>query len=123
MLPITGVADFDQGDLVGVAHACIDRFGAAVEQEQLDGSIKPARVSFEYARLGKARDTSLLGGRQHRLALKRLRGYLWVTIFRIFSDHQALKSIGRAGTIKPESSRGLIISPRSSKHSITAKET
>ena len=30
-------------------------------------------------------------------ALKRLRGYLWGTKFRIFSDHKALESIGKVG--------------------------
>ena len=30
-------------------------------------------------------------------ALKRLRGYLWRTKFRIFSDHKALESIGKVG--------------------------
>ena len=30
-------------------------------------------------------------------ALKRPRGYLWGTKFRIFSDHKALESIGKAG--------------------------
>ena len=30
-------------------------------------------------------------------ALKRLRGYLWGTKFRIFSDHKALESAGKVG--------------------------
>ena len=30
-------------------------------------------------------------------ALKRLRGYLWGTNFRIFPDHKALESIGKVG--------------------------
>ena len=30
-------------------------------------------------------------------AIKRLRGYLWGTKFRIFSDHKALESIGKVG--------------------------
>ena len=30
-------------------------------------------------------------------ALKRLRGYLWGTKFRIFSDHKALDKIGKVG--------------------------
>ena len=29
--------------------------------------------------------------------MKRLRGYLWGTKFRIFSDHKALESIGKVG--------------------------
>ena len=30
-------------------------------------------------------------------AIRRLRGYLWGTKFRVFSDHKALESIGKVG--------------------------
>ena len=55
-------------------------------------------------------------------ALKHLRGYLWGTKFRIFSDHKALESIGKVGTIMLESRGGSSSSPRSITHSSTAKE-
>ena len=78
--------------------ACIDGFGAALEQEQADGSIKPiAYVSR--ATLDSERHWTPLDLEAGSIvwALKRLRGYLWGTKFRIFSDHKALESRGKVG--------------------------
>ena len=76
----------------------IDGFGAALEQEQEDGSIKPiayiSRATLDSERHWTPLD--LEAGSIVR-ALKHLRGYLWRTKFRIFSDHKALESIGIKG--------------------------
>ena len=58
--------------------ACIDGFGAALEQEQEDGSIKPiayiSRATLDSERHCTPLD---LEAGSIVLALKRLRGYLW----------------------------------------------
>ena len=78
--------------------ACIDGFGAALEQEQGDGCIKPiayiSRATLDSERHGTPLD---LEAGSIVWALKRLRGYLWGTKFRIFSDHKAVESIGNVG--------------------------
>ena len=78
--------------------ASIDGFGAALEQEQADDSMKTiayiSRATLDSERRWIPVDLevgSIVG------ALKRLRGYLWRTKFRIFSEHKALESIGRVG--------------------------
>ena len=78
--------------------ACIDGFGAALEQEQTDGSIKPiayiSRATLDSERHWTPLDLeagSIVWG------LKRLRGYLWGTKFRVLSDHKGLESIGKVG--------------------------
>jgi len=78
--------------------ACIDGFGAALEQEQEDGSIKPIAY-ISRATLDSERHWTPLDLEAGSIvwALKRLRGYLWGTKFRIFSDHKALESIGKVG--------------------------
>ena len=75
--------------------ACIDGFGAELEQEQPDGSVRPiayiSRATLDSERHWTPIDLdagSIVG------SIKRLRGYLWGTKFRIFSDHKALESIG-----------------------------
>ena len=77
---------------------CIDGFGAAFDQGQTKGFVRPiAYIS-----------SAALDSEMHRIPLdleagsvvwgiKRLRGYLWCTKFRIFLDHTALKSIGKVG--------------------------
>ena len=78
--------------------ACIDGFGAALEQEQTDGSIKPIAYISRATLDSKRRLTPLdLEAGSIVWALKCLRGYLWGTKFRIFSDHKALESIGKVG--------------------------
>ena len=74
--------------------ACIDGFGAALEQEQTDGPIKPTASTLDSERHWTPLD---LEAGSIVWALKRLRGYLWGMKFRIFSDHKALESIGKAG--------------------------
>ena len=78
--------------------ACIDGFGAALEQEQTDGSIKPIAY-ISRATLDSERHWTPLDLEAGSIvwALKRLRGYLWGTKFRIFSDHKALENIGKVG--------------------------
>ena len=78
--------------------ACIDGFGVALEQEQTDGSIKPIAYISRATLDSERRWTPLdLEAGSIVWALKRLRGYLWGTKFRIFSDHTALESIGEVG--------------------------
>ena len=78
--------------------ACIDGFGASLKQEQTDGSIKPIAYSNR-ATLDSERHWTPLDLEADSIvwALKRLRGYLWGTKFRKFSDHKALESIGKVG--------------------------
>ena len=78
--------------------ACIDGFGAALEQKQTDGSTNP----FAYisrATLDSERHWTPLDLEAGSIvwALKRLRGYLWGTKSRIFSARKALESIGKVG--------------------------
>ena len=77
---------------------CIDGFGAALEQEQTDGSIKPIAY-ISRATLDSERHWIPLDLEAGCIvwALKRLRGYHWGTKFRILSDHKALESIGKVG--------------------------
>ena len=78
--------------------ACIGDFGTALEQEQPDRSVWPvsyiSRSILNSERLWTPLD---LEARSIVWVIKRLRGYLWGTKFRIFSDHRALESIGKAG--------------------------
>ena len=72
--------------------ACIDGFGAALEQEQADGSMKPfayiSRASLDSGRRWTPHD---LEADSIVWALKRLRGYNRGTTFRTFSDHKGLQ--------------------------------
>ena len=78
--------------------ACIDWFGSAPEQEQTDGSIKPIAY-ISRANLDSKRHWTPLDVEAGSIvwALKRPRGYLRGTKFRIFSDHKALEKIGKVG--------------------------
>ena len=78
--------------------ACIDRFGGALELEQTDGSKKPIAYNSRATLDSERHWTPLeLEAGSIVCALKRLRGYLWGTKFRIFSDHKALEIIGKVG--------------------------
>ena len=78
--------------------ACIDGFGAALEQEQTDGSIKPIAHISGATLDSESHWTPLdLEAGSIVWALKRLCGYLCGTKFRILSDHKALESIGKVG--------------------------
>ena len=78
--------------------ACIDGFGAALEQDQPDGSVRLiayiSGATLDYERHWTPLD--LEAGSIVR-AIKRLRGYLLGTKFRIFADHKAFESIGNVG--------------------------
>ncbi|CAB1106763.1 unnamed protein product [Ectocarpus sp. CCAP 1310/34] len=80
------------------SDACIDGFGASLEQEQLDGSVGPI-VYISRATLPAERNWTVLDLEAGGIvwAIKRLRGYLWSTKFIIYSDHKALESIGKVG--------------------------
>ena len=78
--------------------AFIDEFGAALEQEQTDGSIKPIAYISRATLDSESHWTPLdLEAGSIVWAFKRLRGYLWGTKFRIFTNHKALESIGKVG--------------------------
>ena len=65
--------------------ACIDGFGAALEQEQADGSTKPIACISQATLDSESPWTPLdLEAGSIVWALKCLRGYLWGTKFRIF---------------------------------------
>ena len=77
---------------------CIDGFGAALEQEQAGGSIKPTAYISRAALDSERHWTPLdLEAGSIVWALTPLRGYLWGTKFRIFSDHKALESMNKVG--------------------------
>ncbi|CAB1114482.1 unnamed protein product [Ectocarpus sp. CCAP 1310/34] len=80
------------------SDACIDGFGASLEQEQLNGSVRPI-VYISRATLPAERNWTVLDLEAGGIvwAIKRLRGYLWLTKFIIYSDHKALESIGKVG--------------------------
>ena len=76
----------------------IDCFVATLEQGQPDGSVRPiayvSRATLDSERHWTPLD--LEAGSIVR-AVKRLRGRLWGTKFRIFSDHKALANIEKVG--------------------------
>ncbi|MEP1591365.1 ribonuclease H family protein, partial [Sulfitobacter sp.] len=78
--------------------ACIDGFGAALKQEQPNGSVRPTacigRPTFDSERHWTPLD---LEAGSIVWAVKRLRGYLCGTKFRIISDHKALESMAKVG--------------------------
>ena len=78
--------------------ACIDGFGAALEQEQTDGSIKSIPY-ISRATLDSEKHWTPLDMEAGSIvwAFKRVRGCLWGTKFRILSDHKALKGIDKVG--------------------------
>ena len=78
--------------------ASIDGFGAQLEQEQPDGSVRPiAYVSR--ATLDSERHWTPLDSKARIIVwgIKRIRGYLWGTKFRISSDQKALENMGKVG--------------------------
>ena len=78
--------------------ACIDGLGAALEQEQAGGSMKPIAYISRSTLDSEKHWTPLdLKAGSILWAPKRLRGYLWGTKFRLFSDHKAPESIGKVG--------------------------
>lgn len=67
-----------------------DGFGGTLEQEEPDGSVRPiafvSRASLESERHWTLLD--LQAG-----SIKRLRGYLWGTHFKILTDHKSLQHL------------------------------
>ena len=78
--------------------ACIDGVGAVLEQGRLDGSMRPV-VYISRATVASEVHLTPLDVEAGSIAwsIKRLRGYLWGTKFRIFWDHKPLKSISKFG--------------------------
>ena len=78
--------------------ASIDGFSATLEQEQPDGSVS-AIAYVSRATLDSERHWTPLDLEAGSIvwAIKRLRGCLWGTKFRVFSDHKALENIGKVG--------------------------
>ena len=78
--------------------ACIDGFGAVLEQKQPEGSVRPI-ADISRATLDSERHWTPLDLKAGSIvwSIKRLRSYVWGTKFRIFSDHEALESVGKVG--------------------------
>ena len=74
--------------------ASVDGFGATLEQEQENGWIRPIFLIRRAPPESERHWTPLdLAAGRIVWSIKRLRGYLWGTTFRIFSDHKALESL------------------------------
>lgn len=86
------VADRDRPFLV-YCDASIIGLGGTLEQEEPDGSIRPVAPLW----IQNATTTPDLEAGSIIWSIKRLRGYLWCTKFRIFSDHKALENIDKVG--------------------------
>ena len=76
----------------------LDGFGATLEQEQADGSVRPI-IYISRATLNSGRSWTPLDLEAGSIvwAITRLRGHLWSTHFQIYSDHKALENITKAG--------------------------
>ena len=78
--------------------ASIDSLGVALEQEHPDGSVRPIdHISRATLDSGRSWTPLYLGAGSIVWVIKRLRGYLWGTKFRIFWDHKALEIIVNVG--------------------------
>ena len=98
-------------------EVCIDGFGATLEREHANGSMKTHRVHQpSYARLGTALYFSRFGGWQHRLGSQAPPRLPLSTRFRIFSDHKVWESRRKVGN---QFRDGSSFSP----HSITPSNT
>ena len=90
----------DEADVIGhhISRDEVRGFGAALEQEQPDGSVRPIAY-ISRATLNSERHWTPLDLEAGRIVwgIKRHRSYLWGTKFRIFSDHKALVSTGKVG--------------------------
>ncbi|CAB1097278.1 unnamed protein product [Ectocarpus sp. CCAP 1310/34] len=84
-----------------------DGFGGTLEQEQPDGSIRPI-VFISRATLNSERHWTPLDLKAGSMVwcIKRLRGYLWGTKVRIFTDHKSLEDFLRWGRTMPAFSAG-----------------
>ena len=88
--------------------ASVDGFGANLEQEKKDASIRPipfiSRATLESARHWTPFD---LEAGSIVCSIKHLRGYLRGTTFRTFSDHKALGTIAEVAEHNPRVQRWL----------------
>ena len=82
--------------------ASIDGFGATLEQELKDGSIRPI-VFISRAALESERHWTPLDLEAGSIvwSTKRLHGYLWGTSFRLFSDHKVLEILAKVAEQNP----------------------
>ena len=80
------------------SDASLGGFGATLEPEQPDGSIRPivfiSRTTLDYERSWTPLD---LEAGSIVWAIKRLRGHLWSTKFLIYSAHKALEHVTKVG--------------------------
>ena len=78
--------------------AGLDGFVATLEQEQPDGSVRPI-LYISRATLNSERSWTPLNFEAGSIvwAIKWLRGNLWSSNFRIYSDHKALESFAKVG--------------------------
>ena len=101
---------------------CIDGFGAALEQEQPDGSVRPiayiSRATLDSERHWNPLDLDADG---IVWAIKRLRGYLWGTKLCISRITKRVKALTKWGITMRESSGGSSFSPRLTAPSSTAR--
>ncbi|CAB1117165.1 unnamed protein product [Ectocarpus sp. CCAP 1310/34] len=93
-------------------NASRDGFGGTLEQEQPDGSVRPI-VFISRATLDSERHWTPLDLEAGSIVwcIKRLRGYLWGTKFRIFTDHKSLEHFAKWGRTMPAFSAGWNILP------------
>ena len=99
--PIWVFPDWDavaDGSRPFYVYCDVDGFGAALEQEQPDGSIGSIAYICRATLDSEGHRTPLdLEAGSIVWAIKRLRGYRCGTKFRIFSDRKALESIDKVG--------------------------
>ena len=78
--------------------ASLDGFGAIIEQEQFDGTVRPI-IYISRATLNSERSWTPLDLEADSIvwATRRLRGHLWSTRFQIHLDHKALENIAKVG--------------------------
>lgn len=78
------------------SDACVDGFGACLEQEQLEKTVNPI-VNISRATIPAERNWTVLDLEAGGIiwALRRLLEYLWSTHFEIYTDHQTLTSIAK----------------------------
>ena len=88
--------------------ACRDGFGATLEQQQEDGSVRP--ITFlSRVKLQKERNWIVLELEVGAIvwAIKCLRPYFFSIPFVIYTDHQALESLNKVGEHHPRVQRWL----------------
>ena len=88
--------------------ASVYGFGATLEQEPEDQTIRP-NVFISRAAIDSERQWTPLDLEAGNIVwiIKRLRGYLWGTNFRFFSDHKALESLNKIAEHSPRVQRWL----------------